>query len=103
MLSGTLSPLLQTPVDEGTVMMHEKEIVDRTRRIETRLTKIGRAMGIDVGGGQPTWDDEHRRVVLPTPNCSVESMLKIIPPGVAEDVDVYVHSEYLFSLFIDVS
>ena len=78
------------------------EILDRTRRTETRVTKIGRAMGIDVGGGRPVWIEDSSRVIIPSPNCSVGAITEVVPASRrGEDVDVYVNEEYLFTLFVD--
>lgn len=83
--------------------MHDpnlREVVDRVRRIETRVTKIGEHFDIDVGGGKPMWRDG--KVIVPSPNCSVGAILKIIPESVgAQDVDVYIKGDYLFTLFVD--
>lgn len=80
----------------------DREVRDRVRRIETRLTKIGRHMGVDVGGGQPEWLDAQSRVVIPTPNCNVGDIVKVIPVEQhRKEVDVYVGSEYLLTLIID--
>jgi hypothetical protein len=91
-------------VSEGKAMMHDhediREVRDRMRRVETRVTKIGRFLGVDVGGGRPIWRDG--TVVVPTPNCAIGEMLKVIPDGAkGGDVDVYVNDDYLFTLFID--
>jgi hypothetical protein len=83
-------------------MMHDKEILDRVRRTETRVTKIGRALGIDVGGGKPEWDDSEGRVTIPTPNCSIRDILAVIPEGRrAFEIDVYAGDDYLLTLFVD--
>jgi hypothetical protein len=82
--------------------MHEREILDRTRRIETRITKIGRAMGIDVGGGKPIWIADSARIIIPSPNCSVGAIIDAIPVGRrSEEVDVFINDEYMLTLFID--
>jgi len=82
-------------------MEHDRELVDRVRRIETRVTKIGRHFGIDVGGGRPIWDPRGR-VVIPSPNCSVGDILKTVPDASRSgEVDVYVGDEYMMTLYID--
>ena len=51
-------------------MMHDqgdiREVRDRMRRVETRVTKIGRFLGVDVGGGQPIWRAHDKTVLIPT-------------------------------------
>lgn len=83
-------------------MMHDREILDRVRRTETRVTKIGRALGIDVGGGKPVWNDADGKVVIPSPNCSIGDVLQAIPEGRRHvEIDVYVAEDYLLTLFVD--
>jgi hypothetical protein len=83
-------------------MMHDREIVDRVRRIETRITKIGEHLDVDVGGGKPVWDSPSGRVVIPTPNCSIGAVLKVIPEDRrTKEVDVFVKGDYLLTLFVD--
>ena len=74
------------------------ELLDRSRRIETRVTKIGIALGVDVGGGKPVWGEG--KIILPTPNCSVGECLAIVPQewNLADPVALYVGDEYLVSL-----
>lgn len=79
-----------------------KEILDRVRRTETRVTKMGHAMGVDVGGGRPIWNAAQKRVMLPSPNCSIGECLAIIPAeSKSEDVDLYIGAQYLCTIFID--
>lgn len=78
----------------------DQELLDRTRRIETRITRIGNHLGIDVGGSKPTWDPERQAIVLPTPNCSISDCLAIIPAeiGPGMTVDVFIADQYLTTL-----
>ena len=79
-----------------------KEIVDRVRRIETRVTKMGHAMGVDVGGGRPIWNAAQKRVLLPSPNCSIGECLAVIPEKLRdEEVDFYIGTQYLCTVFVD--
>jgi hypothetical protein len=82
-------------------MEPERETLERVRRIETRITKIGNSLGIDVGGGKPVWHPEGR-ILLPSPNCSLGEVLKAIPDSERDnDVDIYVAGDYLATIFID--
>lgn len=74
------------------------EILDRVKRIETRVTIMGRHVGADVGGGRPTW--HNGSIVIPTPNCSIGEMMKVIPPRWDKGVHVYHEQDYLFSFTI---
>lgn len=55
------------------------EIHERTRRIETRLTRFMESMGVDAGGKKPIWADG--AVVLPSLSCSVHQLMAAIPEG----------------------
>ena len=39
------------------------QILDRSVRIETRLTKLMERVGVDHGGSKPSWDDKQDCVV----------------------------------------
>jgi hypothetical protein len=76
-----------------------QEIVDRVRRIETRVTKIGNHMGVDVGGGKPVWDMGRCSVVLPSLNCSIREIVDIIPPKFAgHPVNVFVGDDHFTTI-----
>lgn len=81
-------------------MSNDKEIVERTRRIETRITKIGNALGIDVGGARPVWRPDGT-ILLPSPGCSLTEILKAIPSMHQDDVDVFVGADYLATIVRD--
>lgn len=72
------------------------EILDRVKRIETRVTIMGRHVGADVGGGRPLWNNG--RITVPTRNCSIGEMMKVVPPRWSSDIHVYHDDEYLFSI-----
>lgn len=76
-----------------------QEILDRVRRTETRVTKIGNHLGIDVGGGKPAWDSGQCRVVLPTSNCSLRECVEVIPEKFSgRPIDVYVGNEHFTTI-----
>jgi hypothetical protein len=80
-----------------------KEIVERVRRIETRTTIIGQHLGADVGGGTPRWTlnrDGSGRITVPTANCSLGQLMKVIPHNWEHGAHVYVNSDFLFALTI---
>lgn len=76
----------------------DHELLDRVRRIETRVTKIGHAMGVDVGGGRPSWDVKRGCVVLPSPNCSIAECVNIVPASREGPVDVYVGDQFICAI-----
>ncbi len=59
-----------------------KETFDRTRRIETRLTRYLEAKGFETKVQKPLWD--RGTVQIPSMACSVKDILEAIPPGVRE-------------------
>lgn len=74
-----------------------REALDRTRRIETRITKIGRHLNVDVGGGRPVYQPENKRVTLPSLNCSIGEVLECAG-GAGAFVQVYINDEFLGTL-----
>jgi hypothetical protein len=84
-------------------MSHEatQEVLDRVRRIETRVTKLGDHFGIELGGSRPSWSDGS--IYLPTPNCSIGSIVNLIPQGWPrqDGIDVFVGRDYLMTLYVD--
>lgn len=74
------------------------EILDRVKRIETRVTIMGRHVGADVGGGKPLWNG-NGRVIVPTRNCSIGELMKAIPHTWRGNVAVQMdNDEYLFTV-----
>lgn len=55
------------------------EIADRTRRMETRLTKFLMTMGFDTETHKPIW--RNGVVHLPSMSASIKSCLEAIPEG----------------------
>ena len=77
-----------------------QEILDRVRRIETRVTKVGRALDVDVGGGRPEQIADNR-LAIPTPNCSIGECVRAIAIDTQSSVQVYVGEEYLVTLVFE--
>lgn len=63
------------------------EIADRTRRIETRITKYIESQGVDTGVRRPTWS--RGDVSVPSLDTSLRDILAAIPDGYPNDVPVY--------------
>ncbi len=78
----------------------EREVRDRVRRIETRLTILAKALGVEVGGAPVLWNVAGERVQVATPNSSLAEILRAIP-GRRQDetVDVYIRDEYVATVF----
>lgn len=82
-------------------MTESSELLDRVRRIETRVTKIGHHMGVDVGGGRPSWDERRGRIMLPSPNCSISECINVVPRGHPPGlVDVYIDEQHICALSV---
>lgn len=76
-----------------------KEIMDRMRRMETRMTRWLESQGFDTQTKRPVWD---RRGVIHVPSmaCSMRDLLDVIPPTwpVDDTIDVHHHGEYIMNL-----
>ena len=55
------------------------EILQRSRRIETRLTRMLESEGIATGIQRPWWMDD--KVMIPSPTTTIDAILKVIPEG----------------------
>lgn len=53
------------------------EVLDRTRRIETRLTKFMEASGFDTKVRRPEWRGDG--IHVPSPSTSIKDCLSVIP------------------------
>jgi hypothetical protein len=58
-------------------MSDMRELLDRARRIETRLTKFMEANGFDTQTQKPVWD--LGRVTMPSMDCSLKHILDSVP------------------------
>jgi len=55
-----------------------KEVVDRCRRMETRLTKFLESQGFDTQVKRATWKDD-RTITVPSPSVSLKEVMTTIP------------------------
>ena len=73
------------------------EIRDRTRRIETRVTRYMADQGFDTQTRKPKFDRANMALELPSPSIAVNACIDAIPddikPGVL--VDLYVGEDYI--------
>lgn len=77
--------------------LFEQEMLDRSRRIETRLTKIGLAQGVDMGGARPMWNNG--QIDIPSRNCAIGDVMQVIPLSERNKaVPVYINGDYLGEL-----
>lgn len=69
-----------------------KEIQDRARRIETRLTKFMEQQGFDTGVARPWFHDG--RVRIPSRASSIIDILGVIPAEwVEQEVEIFEQDE----------
>lgn len=66
-----------------------KEVVDRCRRIETRVTKFMEAQGFDTKVRRPEWHDDGS-IVVPSLACSIRDCLAAVPPWWDKDTEINV-------------
>ena len=64
------------------------EIHQRTRRIETRLTRFIAEQGFETGGRKPEWQVEGYNIVLPNVAASLTDILAALPKGEGEEQPV---------------
>lgn len=76
-----------------------KEVVDRCRRIETRVTKFLEAQGFDTKVRRPEWSDEGI-VTIPSLACSIKDCMAAVPPwwDKNDEIDV-VHQDTVVMQF----
>jgi hypothetical protein len=81
----------------------ERELLDRLRRMETKLTKIGNHLNVDVGGATPAWDPDRKRLIIDSPNCSLGDIFKAIPLQVSGSalVPVHIGEQFYMSVRLD--
>ena len=64
------------------------DIHGRMRRVETRITKLMQAMGMDAGGMRPIWREG--TVIVPNPQCGLQDILDVIPKHWPKEDEVFV-------------
>lgn len=83
----------------GEFTKFEQEMLDRSRRIETRVTKLGIAQGVEMGGGRPVWNGN--RIDIPSRNCSIGDIMQSIPPDQRHrQIPIYVGGDYIAELSV---
>lgn len=64
------------------------EVVDRCRRMETRLTRFLEASGFDTGTKKPVW--KNGTIAAPSIDCSMRDLLRCVPADWPADEEIYV-------------
>ena len=77
------------------------ETAQRTRRIETRLTKFLEEQGLDLETRKPYWNG--RAIILPNPACALAEIMAAIPEKlpIDQEIPVYYHQKFVVSLYRD--
>ena len=75
------------------------ETANRTRRIETRLTKFLEEQGVDLETRKPYWNG--KAIILPNPSCALSEIIAAIPPTLDEgdEIKVYYHQKFMVSIY----
>jgi hypothetical protein len=78
-----------------------KEIQDRVRRMETRLTKWLEDQGFDTGVKRPVWHQDGT-VTVPSLDCSLKHILTVIPGDwdADEEVAILFHNTQVASVML---
>ena len=74
-------------------MSDDKEVLDRLRRIETRLTRYLQAQGFDAQTSKPVWGGGV--IALPSPHASLKSILSVIPDDWGGRVSLMLGEEFV--------
>ena len=64
------------------------ETLDRTRRIESRLTSLINKMGFISPGKKPVWEERDLTVTLQSKETALDEVLGVIPDHVTDDVAI---------------
>lgn len=82
--------------------MADQELIQRVRRIETRLTRLLIGLGIETEAKRPVFDagsiGGQARLTLPSHHCSIKEVMSAVPKGFAEPVELYVGDDRVASL-----
>lgn len=78
--------MTDTPTAGTNILM---EVLDRTRRIETRLTKFMEASGFDTKVRRPLWNGE--AIIVPSPATSLRDCLSVIPADHSRTLSIPVY------------
>jgi hypothetical protein len=81
--------------------IRKDEVLERVRRIETRLTKLLNHLGINPGAEKPQWEDGGV-IRLPSRKTPLDTILDTVPPGYGrEEFDLFIGTDYIATMFID--
>jgi hypothetical protein len=87
----------------GTLEEMVREILDRSRRTETRVTIVANSMGLDTQAQRPVWCEDGS-VSIPSMDCSVKDILATIPSHFQfgeSEVEVLHKSRHVMWFFVN--
>jgi len=76
----------------------EKEMLDRLRRIETRLTSFLHSQGVNTNSAMPVFSGNC--VTIPSMACSLKDILGAIPEGYGMSINVIHADEHVATLYM---
>jgi hypothetical protein len=76
------------------------EVLQRCRRIETRLTRFLETEGIQTGIQRPWWADG--KVMIPSPMTTIDAILDCIPEGWSNRVEILLKEDDGFTIICDI-
>ena len=74
------------------------ELIERMRRIETKLTRYMMAQGFDTQSEQPRFDAETHSLHIPSRHVSLQHCLDAVTAEWEGPVDVYIQGDYVTTL-----
>jgi hypothetical protein len=74
----------------------EVETLQRIRRVETRVTRLMIALGVDTGANKPELVED--KLLVPSIHCSLKEIVDSIPPDWHGPVRVFVGTEQVATI-----
>lgn len=75
----------------------DQELLERVRRIETRLTSALVALGVATPAQKPRFDPTLGVIQLPSPHTSLKECLNCLPADWTGKVKLFIDDDYLGS------
>lgn len=72
-----------------------EETLDRSRRTETRVTKIANHLGVEAGGNKPVFNDTTRTLDIPSRKTSLDDIIAAIGDRPGGSIAVYCDGQLL--------
>lgn len=75
-----------------------REVFDRCRRIETRVTMVANHVGVDAGSEKPVLDKECSSLHVPNRRVALEDIIEALQGRVSRPIDVICDGKYLLTV-----